>query len=404
MTPPRPHRKSAPASATGELRVLGTSVTLMESLRQRAESELGIRIRYQVLDGFDAQRQAVIEPGSFDVYDQWFHSIDYLWPTGALQPIDVDRIVHWPEINALPKLGRIAPDARYGPGCNPVTRLFVQADGTVGDTPTAQISMLPLTHNADSFVYLPRELSKLIGTAPESWSWLVSARCNGRAALQADAAIGALDVALALQASGEMRFADIGNLSIEEIDRMIALLIAKKKAGLFRGFWGSCAEAVQLMVNARVAIQSNWSPAIADYEKAGLAYRLASPIEGYRAWYGGLGISSRLRGPVRDAAYRYLNWWLSGPAGATMARQGYYISNPQRTRQHLSAAEWAYWYAGEPAAEDLPGTDATILIRRGSVRDGGSYEQRMGKVAVWNTVMDEHNYLVRKWTEFMRSG
>ena len=87
-----------------------------------------------------------------------------------------------------------------------------------------------------------------------------------------------------------------------------------------------------------------------------------------------------------------------------MARQGFYISNPLRTRAHLSAAEWGYWYAGLPAAEDLPGTDGSILIRRGSVRDGGSYAQRMSDVAVWNTVMDEHNYLVRKWTEFLRSG
>ncbi|WP_422098793.1 ABC transporter substrate-binding protein [Variovorax sp.] len=394
---------AALASKRTELRVLGTSVTLTEAVRKRAMSDLGLRIHFEVLDGFDAQRQAVIEQGSFDVYDQWFHSIDYLWPTGALQPIELDRIEHWSEVNALPKTGRIAPDARYGQGCNPVTRLYVQPDGSVGDVPSAQISMLPLTHNADSFVYLPAEIPSLFGTE-ESWSWLVSPACNGRVALQADAAIGALDAVLALRASGEMAFGDISNLEIEEVDRMIALLMAKKKAGLFRGFWGNYADAARMMIDARVAIQSNWSPAIAQYEQAGLAYRLARPREGYRAWYGGLGIARRAQGPELDAAYRYLNWWHSGWAGAVMARQGFYISNPLRTRAHLSAAEWGYWYAGLPAAEDLPGTDGSILIRRGSVRDGGSYAQRMSDVAVWNTVMDEHNYLVRKWTEFLRSG
>ena len=385
------------------LRVLGTSVTLLESLRRCAEADLGMAIEYQVLTGFDAQRQAVIEPGSFDVYDQWFHSIDYLWPTGALQAIDTDRIAHWNEINALPRSGRLAPGARYGQGCNPVTRLYVQADGTLGDTPSGRISMLPLTHNADSFAYLPAELSRLIGDVTESWAWLVSPRCEGRVALQADAAIGALDVALALQASGEMRFDDIGNLSIEEIDGMIELLIAKKKMGLFAGFWGDCAEAASLMARKRVAIQSNWSPAADDYVRVGLDCRIASPAEGYRAWYGGQGISSRLQGPRRDAAYRYLNWWLSGRAGAVMARQGFYIANPERSRAYLGEAEWDYWYGGQPAREDLPGTGGNILVRRGSVRDGGSYERRMSRVAVWNTVMDEHNYLVRKWTEFMRT-
>ncbi|MFE8644419.1 PotD/PotF family extracellular solute-binding protein [Sphingomonas sp. NCPPB 2930] len=387
-----------------ELRVLGTSVTLTETVRKRAMEDLGLRIHFEVLDGFDAQRQAVIDQSSFDVYDQWFHSIDCLWPAGALQPIALDRLAHWAGVNALPRTGRLAPDSRYGQGCNPVTRLYVQPDGSVGDVPTAQISMLPLTHNADGFVYLPGEVSPLFDNAQESWSWLVSPDCTGRVALQADAAIGALDAVLALRASGEMHFRDISNLEIEEIDQMISLLVAKKKAGLFGGFWGNYADAARMMIDARVAIQSNWSPAIAAYERAGLAYRFACPKEGYRAWYGGMGIARGAEAEKLDAAYRYLNWWHSGWAGAAMARQGYYISNPQCTRAHLSAAEWDYWYEGKPASEDLPGADGNMLIRRGSVRDGGSYLRRMGNVAVWNTMMDEHNYLVRKWTEFLRSG
>jgi putative spermidine/putrescine transport system substrate-binding protein len=27
----------------------------------------------------------------------------------------------------------------------------------------------------------------------------------------------------------------------------------------------------------------------------------------------------------------------------------------------------------------------------------------MGRIAVWDSVMDEHNYLVRRWNEFMRA-
>ena len=67
----------------------------------------------------------------------------------------------------------------------------------------------------------------------------------------------------------------------------------------------------------------------------------------------------------------------AGWPGAAMARQGYCISSPLRTREHLSASDWDYWYAGLPATEDLQGTDGQILIPRGSVRDGGSGEQRM---------------------------
>ena len=37
----------------------------------------------------------------------------------------------------------------------------------------------------------------------------------------------------------------------------------------------------------------------------------------------------------------------------------------------------------------------------GTVRDGGSFQERMGSVACWNAVMDENQYMVRKWNEFI---
>jgi putative spermidine/putrescine transport system substrate-binding protein len=37
----------------------------------------------------------------------------------------------------------------------------------------------------------------------------------------------------------------------------------------------------------------------------------------------------------------------------------------------------------------------------GAKRDGGSFEQRIGAVACWNSVMDENRYMVQKWNEFI---
>src|SRR6202012_4486083 len=142
-------------------------------------------------------------------------------------------------------------------------------------------------------------------------------------------AIGAIDAALAVRASGLMEFQDIGNLSIEEIDGLIEIMIEYQRRGHFAGFWSTFAEASQLMVQNNVAIQSIWSPATLELERAGLKPRLSSPREGYRAWFGGIALSRHVDGRARDAAYEYLNWWLDGWAGASMARQGYYISNPE---------------------------------------------------------------------------
>src|ERR1700721_1746898 len=77
------------------------------------------------------------------------------------------------------------------------------------------------------------------------------------------------------------------------------------------------------------------------------------PAEGSPGWHGGLCLSSRADPKVVDAAYAYFNWWLEGWAGAQLARQGYYMSVPERTRAHLSDAEWSYWYLGLAARQAI---------------------------------------------------
>ena len=80
----------------------------------------------------------------------------------------------------------------------------------------------------------------------------------------------------------------------------------------------------------------------------------AAPKEGYRGWHGVMCLSSVTQGSVKDIAYEYMNWWLSGWAGAFIARQGYYISNPERSAQYLSKGEWEYWYQdGTKRLEDI---------------------------------------------------
>ena len=63
--------------------------------------------------------------------------------------------------------------------------------------------------------------------------------------------------------------------------------------------------------------------------------------------------------------------------------------------------EWAYWMEGKPAEKDIHAPDGSLLEKAGAMRDGGSYDDRMGNVACWNAVMDENDYMVRKWNEFI---
>jgi putative spermidine/putrescine transport system substrate-binding protein len=108
-----------------------------------------------------------------------------------------------------------------------------------------------------------------------------------------------------------------------------------------------------------------------------------------------------LGGAELDMAYEYMNWWLSGWAGAVMARQGYYMSVTDPVEASLTPDEWAYWYLGEEAQSDLAGPYGQTVVKMGARRSGGAYWDRANRIAVWNTVMDEHNYAARAWSRFV---
>ncbi|WP_315834013.1 ABC transporter substrate-binding protein [Bradyrhizobium prioriisuperbiae] len=385
------------------LRVLGTEITLLESVRKRAEADLGITLCFENLDFISAQRKAAAQPTAYDVYDQCFHNLDIVWFWRAIQSIDLKRIARWSEVSDLTKTGRIHPGAAIGHGDAPVTKLYTQPNRSLGSAPSGHISMLPAVHNLDSFAYNTEIVNGHLEPSA-SWGALFDDRWAGRVALVDEPAIGVFDAALAAQARGEVRFDDIGNMSTTEIDHLMGILSERKRAGYFCGFWKTALESADMMLTGQAVIQSMWSPGVSALRRRGFPVRETVPQEGYRAWHGGMCLSAHLSGRTLDIAYDYLNWWLDGWVGAVMARQGYYMSVSERVRLHLSPAEWNYWYEGEPAAQDLPGPDGETTISKGETRSGGAYRQRASRIAVWNTTMDEHNYLVRRWAELVGSA
>ncbi len=389
--------------ARPKLRVLGTHVTLQEPLRERAQKELGIDIQY--FPGGSAQilQQAASDPQTFDLYEQWSNSINVLWRSGSIQPIETERLKYWEEINGLPKTGKVTPEAKIGAGDSPHKIIYVQDDGNLSSQPTGKISFMPYVHNTDSFGYDTRVIPRGIPYETESWGWLFDDKYSGKVGLVNAPTIGIFDAALAAQAKDKMTFKDIGNMTHAEVDQLFDILIELKQKRHFGGMWNSVPESVDFFTSGRTVISSMFSPGVSALNGLGHPVVYAAPKEGYRAWYGVMCLSSAAQGYVKDAAYDYMNWWLSGWPGAFIARQGYYISNPKRSQPFLSDSEWDYWYAGKPTAVDLKGTDGRISVNAGSVRNGGSYENRFSNVAVWNTVMDTYEYSLTQWHEFILS-
>jgi putative spermidine/putrescine transport system substrate-binding protein len=264
-------------------------------------------------------------------------------------------------------------------------------------TPTQFMTLIPTVYNADTLGIRPDLIKRPI----TSWAELLNPEFKGKAAILNIPSIGIMDAAMVVEAMGKYKYPDKGNMTKKEIDLTIATLIEAKKAGQFRALWKDFNESVNLMASGEVVIQSMWSPAVTAVRTKGIDCVFQPLKEGYRAWAAGFGVPATLSGKKLDGAYEFINWFLDGWAGAYLNRQGYYSAVLETAQAKMEAYEWDYWMGGKPAAQDIKSPHGDLLAKKGAVRDGGSYEQRMGGIACWNAIMDENEYMVRKWNEFV---
>lgn len=380
------------------LRNVGLGVSIINEIQTQASKDIGHQVRGQAL-GYGAMFAKMLNQNNeYEIAEGYYNDMDVMWPAGVWQPIDTTRIKNFDKISNLVKTGKLTPSAQEGQGDAPFRHFWLDKDNkrtTKG--PTKFVTMIPAFHNADSLGYNP----KATGRPIESWGDLFDPKFKGKIALLNVPQIGTMDAALAMEGLGLMKFKDKGNMTKAEIDALVTFLIQKKREGYFRAFWESFGQSVTLMTGGEVVVESMWSPAVTAIKAEGVPCVYASPKEGMRGWHGGLAISAKATGKVLDACYEYINWWIDGWPGAFVARQGYYTSAPDMAKRHMSAEEWDYWYLGKPAAKDLPDPYGTIIVPKGEVRDGGSYAKRFGNIAVWNSLMDENEYLVKRWNEFL---
>ena len=268
---------------------------------------------------------------------------------------------------------------------------------TFSPTPTEFVTLIPTVYNADTLGIRPDLIKRPI----TSWAELLNPEFKGKASILNIPSIGIMDAAMVVEATGQYKYADKGNMTRAEIDLTMKVLTEAKKAGQFRAFWKDFNESVNLMASGETVIQSMWSPAVTKVRSMGIPCTFQPLKEGYRSWASGFCVSKGASGRKLDMAYEFVNWFLSGWAGAYLNRQGYYSAVLSTAKASMAPYEWDYWMEGKPAAQDIKGPDGGLLEKAGSVRDGGSYNDRMGAVACWNAVMDENDYMVRKWNEFI---
>ncbi len=381
------------------LRQFGTGVSNLNEVAQKVKEDLGFTLEMTALDSDAVTQRAATQPDSFDIADIEYWIAKKVWPTGNLQAMDVSKIARYDQIVGIFKDGKLTPESVIAQGTAPHTVGFVEEPGgtTFATEPTNWMTLIPTIYNADTLGIRP----DLIGRPIESWAELLNPEFKGKASLLDISSIGIMDMAMVCEAMGEVQYGDKGNMTPAEIDATMAIFTEAKQAGQFRAFWKTFDESVNLMASGEVVIQSMWSPAITAVKSQGIPCVYQPLKEGYRSWGGGIGLSQSLTGLPLDAAYEYINWYLDGWVGGYLMRQGYYSAVPETSKNFMSPAEWAYWFEGQPATEPITSPTGDVLAQVGEVRDGGAFEERMGKVACWNAVMDENQYMVRKWNEFI---
>ena len=381
------------------LRQFGTGVSNLNAVADKVKEDLGFTLEMTALDSDSVTQRAATQPDSFDIADIEYWICKKVWPTGNLQAMDVSRIANYDKIVGIFKDGKLGPDSEIAQGTAPHTVGFIEEPGAKGFAAeqTNWMTLIPTIYNADTLGIRP----DLIDRPIESWAELLNPEFKGRASILDISSIGIMDMAMVCEAMGEIAYGNKGNMTREEIDKTIAIFSEAKRNGQFRAFWKSFDESVNLMASGEVVIQSMWSPAITAVKTRGIDCVYQPLKEGYRSWGGGIGLSNSLSGIELDAAYDYINWYLDGWVGGYLMRQGYYSAVPETSKNHMSENEWGYWFEGKPATDAITGPTGDVLAQAGEVRDGGSFEERMGRVACWNSVMDENQYMNRKWNEFV---
>ena len=381
------------------LRYLGTAVNQDKKIAEKFEADTGIKIQYVAVTTDDVTKRAVTSPNSFDLIDTEYFSLKKIIPTGNLKGMDTKRIKNADKITTLFTKGEVGGKKVGDQGTAPKKVMYLEKENakTFSATPTQYMTLIPTVYNADTLGIRPDLIKRPIS----SWKELLNPEFKGKASILNIPSIGIMDAAMVIEASGIYKYPDKGNMTRAEIDLTIKTLIEAKKAGQFRSLWKDFNESVNLMASGEVVIQSMWSPAVTAVRTKGLDCVFQPLKEGYRAWAAGFGIPKTLSGKKADAAYEFINWFLDGWAGAYLNRQGYYSAVLETSKQFMSPDEWAFWMEGKPAKTDILSPEGKVMEKAGAVRDGGSFQERMGAVACWNSVMTEDRYMVQKWNEFI---
>src|SRR6201992_2739408 len=205
------------------LRCLGTAVNEGDEISKKCLEETGIKIEYITATTDDVTKRVITQPNSFDVLDTEYFSLKKLIPSGNILPLDAKKIKEFDNITPVFTKGQLPNGKKIGgQGTAPWKVLYLEGANSkkFSTAPTEFVTLIPTVYNADTLGIRP----DLIKRPVASWTELLNPEFKGKASILNIPSIGIMDAAMVVEASGQQKYADKGNMTKQEIDLTIKLM------------------------------------------------------------------------------------------------------------------------------------------------------------------------------------
>lgn len=253
---------------------------------------------------------------------------------GLLQPVDVTRLSHWPDL--FPALKELEGTQAEG------QQWFVPFDW--GQT--------SITYRTDILGIEPSE---------ESWGILWDERWSNR--------IGVLDSAAEAWWAAAA-YAGVDPRDVDEADHARVVELLRRQRPLVRNYTTDTSSIEQSLASGELVAAMTWNSSASRLIAAGMPVRFADPKEGSLVWSTGLVLHEQA--PNLDRAYEAIDAMLSPEVGAYVLEQIGFGHSNRKTFEGFSAEKLAA--IGQPA-------DPLQVLERGVflIPQSAAFQQRINR-------------------------
>lgn len=197
----------------------GMSYSTIADIARQASKDLGFKVEMSVVDHPGLTNRLVNDPKSIDIADMEIWQAKFAVPQGVTQAVDIKKIKDWGDLTPLYTEGKFAGKEVSRQGDAPIEFMYRESKDakTFSPKPTGWATFVPSVYNADTLGIRP----DLVGRPITSWADLISPDFKGKAAIQNIPTIGIMDAIMALESAGEVKYADKGNPTQDELSKTI---------------------------------------------------------------------------------------------------------------------------------------------------------------------------------------